>query len=698
MTFHPHKKESSELLSGNGKKLLPENDWITNPKVLLSISVLIVVLCLLAMQLLCRSLSNVGTYLRGEPTQFLLLPSVDYMVWYLVAFLLGIIGAFITVYRIRTNFKEMNVGQKGKARFATFEEIKETYKEIPEKDLPFPGRGGLPVARYEDKLYIDDNINNNLIDAITRGGKGEILVIPTIDILSRAEEKTSMVIFDVKGELARASIAKLLDRGYEVRIFDLIDPMHTMYWNPLKMVVDYYLTDPSMAEEACRTIGSSIFEDKNVKDRFWINAPIDLFTAIAMAHVQDCLKDGHPEKINMYSVYLFAVTLESIKNKKTKESELDKFFMNRPATDRARLKYATIKFSEGKTRSSILAILASELSIFGYENIAKMTCQNTIDLLEIGFGEKPVAVFLRVPQSKKPFYPLASIFVNQMYFRLIDYASTHNKGKCKQPVKVIGDEAFNFPPLLDMEGMLSVCLGYRISFDLYAQSRQQIYKVYGKEVGEIIEDNCSTLVYLISPGKDTREMVSERLGKFTNKNVSRNGTRLSLGKSITETYEERALLTPDELQKMKEGDMIVIPSMKRRNLKGERIEARPILAAGDNAMKYRYEYLPEFDPDADIPYDRLSYSQPLSEVSLENLYYLPQNLEQAGNLPKVEKNSEFLYGEKLKLVERRLDSVGIYVDDLETIPIADLCDRLLEFYQMGTLSDDDYLTLKKLLQ
>lgn len=693
-----YKKESPAPEVDNRKKLLPENDWITNPKVLLSIGVLIVVLCLLAMQLLCRSLSNIGTSLKGEPTQFLLLPSVDYMVWYFVAFLLGIIGAFFTIYHIRTNFKELNVGQKGKARFATFKEIKETYKEIPEKELPFPGRGGLPVARYGDKLYIDDNINNNLIDAITRGGKGEILVIPTIDILSRAEEKTSMVIFDVKGELARASIAKLLDRGYDVRIFDLIDPMHTMYWNPLQIVVDYYSTDPSMAEEACRTIGASIFEDKNVKDRFWVNAPIDLFTAIAMSHVQDCLKDGHPEKINMYSVYLFAVTLESIKSTKTKESELDKFFMSRPATDRARLKYATIKFSEGKTRSSILAILASELSIFGYENIAKMTCQNTIDLLEIGFGEKPVAVFLRVPQSKKPFYPLASIFVNQMYFRLIDHASTHNKGKCKRPVKVIGDEAFNFPPLLDMEGMLSVCLGYRISFDLYAQSRQQIYKVYGKEAGEIIEDNCSTLVYLISPGKNTREMVSERLGKFTSKNVSRSGARLSLGKSITETYEERALLTPDELQNMKEGDMIVIPSMKRRNLNGERIEARPVLAAGDNAMKYRYEYLSEFDPDADIPYDRLPYSQPLSEVSLENLYYLPQNLEQAGNLPKKEENTDYLYGEKLKLVERRLDSVGIYFDELETIPIADLRDRLLEFYQMGTLSDDDYLTLKKLLQ
>ncbi len=681
-------------------KLLPENDLLSDRRVLLAVGIGIVALCLFAAQILCRSIANLPAMFHGQPTHSLLVPSLDFIGWYFLAFLIGAGLAIVFAYRIRSSFTAMNVGQKGKARFATFAEIRETYKEIPEKDLAFPGRGGLPVARSGDRLYIDDSINNNLIEAITRGGKGEILVIPTIDILSRAKEQSSMVIFDVKGELARASSAKLIERGYEIFILDLIDPEHTMYWNLLQIVVDYYMTDKSMAEEACRTIASSIFEDKNAKDRFWVNAPIDLFTAVAIAHVEDCLRDGHPEKINMYSVYLFIVTLEAMRDEKSKESALDQFFMSRPATDRARLKYATIKFSEGKTRASILSILASELSIFGYENIAKMTALNTIDLLKIGFGDKPVAVFLRVPQSKKPFYPLVSIFVNQMYFRLTDYASSQNKGKCRRPVKVIGDEAFNFPPLLDADGMLSVCLGYQISFDLYAQSRQQIYKVYGKEAGEIIEDNCSTLVYLISPGEDTRKMVSERLGNYTSENVSRSGGRFSLGKNITESYEERPLMSTKELLEMREGDMIVVPLMKRRNLKGERIIARPVKAAGETAMKYRYEYLTDFDPAADIPYEALPYSKPLTEIDLNELFYLPQESGQRPDteIPALQQEAPCLHGEKLKFVAKKLNAVGIYLDSLETIPIPELLEQMKEFYQFGTLSDMDYTAMKKLIE
>ena len=69
------------------------------------------------------------------------------------------------------------------------EEIKAQYKEIAESKEPFPGRGGLPVFRQGNKLYIDDSITNNLIIGMTRSGKGEMFVFPIIDILSRAAEK-----------------------------------------------------------------------------------------------------------------------------------------------------------------------------------------------------------------------------------------------------------------------------------------------------------------------------------------------------------------------------------------------------------------------------------------------------------------------------------------------------------------------------
>ena len=103
------------------KKLLPENALLSNPRVLGGIGVGMVVLCLFAMQIACRCLSNLPAMLRGEPTAPLLLPSLDFVGWYLLALLFGVIGAAVFIYRINTSFKEMNVWQKGKSRFATFE-------------------------------------------------------------------------------------------------------------------------------------------------------------------------------------------------------------------------------------------------------------------------------------------------------------------------------------------------------------------------------------------------------------------------------------------------------------------------------------------------------------------------------------------------------------------------------------------------
>ncbi len=83
----------------------------------------------------------------------------------------------------------------------------------------------------------------------------------------------------------------------------------------------------------------------------------------------------------------------------------------------------------------------------------------------------------------------------------MDKAAMQNKGKCIRPVKVIADEAFNFPAMENLDVMLSVGLGAKFSMDLYAQSYHQIKKVYGEDAAEIIADNCSTMFYLMSPAE-----------------------------------------------------------------------------------------------------------------------------------------------------------------------------------------------------
>ena len=83
------------------------------------------------------------------------------------------------------------------------------------------------------------------------------------------------------------------------------------------------------------------------------------------------------------------------------------------------------------------------------------------------------------------------------------------------------------------------------------------------------------------------------------------GERLSLGKNITENYEERPLKSAAELKELEEGEQIVIHKLQRRDLNGNKIKALPVFAHGDMALVYRYEYLPDWDPQQDIPYEKL---------------------------------------------------------------------------------------------
>lgn len=157
-----------------------------------------------------------------------------------------------------------NIGQKGSERWTTDEEIKAQFLEIPEKNESFPGYGGTIVSRIKDKLYIDTSPVNNLVIGITRSGKGEMYVFPSIDVYSRAEKKASMVINDMKLELYKSSKKTLEKRGYKVYLLNFDDPMHSMGFNPLTVIVTLAVKgDYESAELLAQAFAFSIFNPTN---------------------------------------------------------------------------------------------------------------------------------------------------------------------------------------------------------------------------------------------------------------------------------------------------------------------------------------------------------------------------------------------------------------------------------------------------
>ncbi len=621
-------KELRNDLRGQGEeqKLLPLNHILSSKPFIVAACGVVTVVVLLGGTVLANFLTGLSGLFAGESIHYFAF-SWDYLWWYLVLLLISAILCGLLWYKLRISFQEMNVGQKGHNRFATLEEIQQRLLAISERDEKFDGPGGLPEIRQGKKLYIQNQIQNNLIVAMTRAGKGETLVISSMEIYSRASVKQSMVVIDVKGELSRAAIPQLLERGYAIQLLDFIDPKHSMHWNPLHIALEYWQQgDPAAAEQVCATIGAALYEDPNARDRFWVDAPRDLFAAVALAHLIDCGKE-HPEQVNMASVARFLMRMGGETNRAG--SALEQFFAKRDFSDRAKMKYSTIKFAggSGKTLAGVLSIASSKLTMFTYEYCTMVTTTNDIWLNQISSKEKPAAVFLRVPHYDRTFYPIVTMFINQVYFYSEKRAGEETKGILPRPIKVVGDEIFNAPPIDDIENKVSAALGSGFSFDFYAQSFEQIEKVYGKEAAAIIEDNCASQFYLMSGMEATREKVSKDLGNYTIKNVSRMGERLSLGKNITENYEERPLKSAAELKELEEGEQIVIHKLHRRDLKGNKIKALPVFAHGDTALVYRHEYLPDWDPQQDIPYDKLDI-KPFAFDEKRLLYQPPAELPQ----------------------------------------------------------------------
>ncbi len=84
-------------------------------------------------------------------------------------------------------------------------------------------------------------------------------------------------------------------------------------------------------------------------------------------------------------------------NRNGSRTLLDIYFENRPETDRARLKYLNTEVAPRKNKVRDFSEMIRHLSKFTLRNVGKMIAESTIDFREIGFGEKPLAVFIATP-------------------------------------------------------------------------------------------------------------------------------------------------------------------------------------------------------------------------------------------------------------------------------------------------------------
>lgn len=370
---------------------------LVNEKYAKKIGIILLTITTIVINLLGETLLNLGfgktpNYILGI---FRFRPKFIFL--YIVAYLFVGVLYVKMIFNIRASFKEIDEGQKGTSRFATRKEIDSQYKAVPIKDETFKGKGGVPIARgfqinedniEKEVMYIDDSAVNNLIIGTTRSGKGETFVVPEIDIYSRAEEKASLVINDPKGELVAMCKETLENRGYDVYMLNLLQPINSMSYNPLELIKQAYKReDYSEAQLLCKTLTHSLYFKPNVKDPFWQNSAMSLVNALILAVCDECIARNEEEKITIYTVANMLSELGG-SNEKIGDSEvnkLDEYFKSLPSNSVAKSQYATSSFAGGSARGNIFSVAMSELQTYTLEETGKLTSKNSLDFEEIGF-------------------------------------------------------------------------------------------------------------------------------------------------------------------------------------------------------------------------------------------------------------------------------------------------------------------------
>lgn len=719
-----HKKGLESLTAGQletdnfleRKRLMKVNRFLSDYKVITIVYWIVIALIFCAITYILMSLSGAGLsdlLLHGEITyrqKFSFRETIiENRILYLFLLPLSIVLYFKILYDVRVSFGSLDVGQGGHtSRWTMREELEEQYKKIPDKNDRFPGRGGPPIARDGDFLYIDDGAVSNLVIGTSRSGKGEEHMFPSIDIYSRAEEQASMLITDPKLELAPASIPTLIARGYDCYVLNLIDPEYSMHFNSLPVIVqEMKEKEYPTAQQLCRSLCFNIIApDPNEKDPYWSDQARNVLIAGIMADIEDNLAadeeinrrrlhhhkkteaqnkraaietlgeenaalylikeeserlmDEEPtltyfglltilqntdlpplakevinkmdindfpnylrqkkpsinyyessfvptteneEKINLYSIVRMINTLYATPIDKNRTA-LDFYFSERDENNFARQTYSSIGSipNTGNTKGTIMSVFQQKTSIFLYDNIGRMMAKNDLDFIDMGFGKKPIAVFIGLPDYDTSNHFIATVFINQLYFTLSKMATAMPSKRTLRDVAFLLDEFGNLPPLDNMESIVSVGLGRGMRFHFIIQALSQLDAKYGEQTAKTIKGNCGNQKYILTTDSDTAKAISEDLGSENYVSVNRTGKKMSLNKEQTEMTENRPLLSPRQLMELKPAETVVLRYLKREDNEGNPVRATPIGNLGPYHMKFRWQYLSDSFPSGKILY------------------------------------------------------------------------------------------------
>lgn len=184
----------------------------------------------------------------------------------------------------------------------------ETVRDLIRGDWELPA---YEVQRPAGAYLVDTAPVNTMVLAITRAGKGQTFIEPTLDIWSREKLPSNMVVNDPKGELLVKFYVPFTRRGFEVVQFNLINSMKTAIYNPLGMAADAAREgDSTKCALYVENIADVFFPLDGGEDPVWPNAANNAFKRAAYGLIDFYLEEERELREHAAATGMAPETLE----------------------------------------------------------------------------------------------------------------------------------------------------------------------------------------------------------------------------------------------------------------------------------------------------------------------------------------------------------------------------------------------------
>ena len=487
--------------------------------------------------------------------------------------------------------------EHGSAKWGDALAVNRKYRQKPERMNK--------ILTQKVKIGFDGKKHRRNLNVLVIGGSGagktRFFVKP--NVMQAAE--CSMVILDPKGEILRDTGQLLLEKGYSLKVLDLISMEKSHCYNPFVYLRD----DNDVQRLATNLFKSTTPKGVQSSDPFWDTAAQMLLLALMFY-----LKYEAPPDEQNFAMVMEMIRAGEVDEEDNAPSALDSLFSDLRKTDpdHIALKYYDAYHSgAAKTLKSIQITLAARLEKFNLESVEKLTITDELELNKL--GEEKTALFAIIPDNDTSFNFLVSILYTQLFQQLFELADKKYGGSLPLHVQFLLDEFPNIAMPDDFQKILSTMRSRGVSVSIILQNLTQLKALYEKD-WESVVGNCDEFVYLGGNEQATHKYVSELMGKETidtstyGRSFGRNGNY-----SKNDQNTGRELMTPDEVRMLDNRYALLF-------IRGE----RPV-----KDLKYDILQHPNVELTADgkaDPYVHGDTSRAIGTISLSFDVQLPENM------------------------------------------------------------------------